>query len=154
MNIAIRKEEKYVAFGYVIYALMYLAMAALLFNAAGLEIFKNLDIVRGTLFLIASGFLVNLLLAVGSWQIRSLTIWKRRLLLGSAIGVAIVLFVNSLLGLWRWYHGTLPTVLGPTAVTGGALAALGYVLLAYSLVRIVATSNTSLNPDAQKQRAG
>ena len=154
MSVAYRKEEKYVAFGYGIYALMYLAMAALLINAARLEIFQNLDIAGGALFLLASGFLVNLLLAVGSWRIRSLPIWKRRLLLGSAIGVAIVLFVNSLQGLWRWYHGALPIDLGSAAVTGGALATLGYVLLAYSLVRIVATSNTSFNPDAQKQRAG
>jgi len=154
MNVATRKQVKYVAFGYVIYALMYLAMAAILLSAGGFEIFHNLDMVGGTLFLIACGCLVNLLLAIGSWRILTLSIWKRRLLLGSAIGVAIVLFVNSLLGLWRWYHGTLPTDLGSTAVTGGTLVTLGYVLLAYSLVRIVTTSNTSLNTDAQKQRAG
>lgn len=154
MNVVHSKDVKFVAAGYVMYALMYLAMATILLSATDFEIFQNLDIIGGTLFLLAGGSVLNLLLAVGSWRVLTLSTWKRRLLLGSAFGVAVVLIVNSAHGLLRWYQGTLPTDIGPTAVTGGTMVTLGYVFLAYSLQRIVATSNTSLNPDAQKQRAG
>jgi hypothetical protein len=152
MDVAHRKEVKYVAAGYAIYALMYIALAAILLSASGG--FHNLDIIGGALSLIAGACLLNLLFAVGSWRVLTLSIWKRRLLLGGAISVAVVLVVSNLLGLWRWYHETLPTDIGPPAVMGGTLVALGYVFLAYGLMRIVATSNTSFNPDARKRRAG
>jgi hypothetical protein len=158
MGTARRKEVKYVAVGYAIYAVMYLVMGVLLISVGGWgglqQLSADLEIIGRTLFLITSAFLMNVFLAVGSWRVLSLPAWNRRLLLSASIGLALVIVMNNIPGLWRWYQGILPADIGPPAVAGGVLVALGYVFLAYSLIRIVVTSNTSFNPDAQKRRAG
>jgi hypothetical protein len=157
MNSAQAREAKYVAAGYAILALMYLVMALMLVGVSGLngleQVIQNIDILGGTLLLMLGLFLLNVLLALGSWRVLTFSLLKRRLFLGAAISIAIVVVLNNIPGWWRWYHGALPPDIGPPAVLGGALIALGYVFLAYSIARVVSTSNKRLQADAAKPRA-
>lgn len=144
------------AAGYTIFALMYLAIAVIFLSAGGWrgidEVFQNMDIIGGTLLIIFGLFSLNLLLALGSWRVLSFSLLTRRLFLSAAIALAIVVVINNIRGWWRWYQGTLPPDIGPAAVIGGTLVALGYVYLAYSLAKQISTSNKSFNIDAQKTR--
>lgn len=151
MNTAQIKEAKYVAAGYAIFALMYLAMATMLLDSGGVQ---NIDIIGRTLLLILSLSVLNLLLALGSWRVLTFSLLRRKLFLSAAVAVAIIAVINNIPGWWRWYQDMLPPDIGPVAVVGGALVALGYVSLAYSLARLVLTSNKRLQVDAAKLREG
>ena len=157
MDTAQTKESKYVAAGYAILALMYLIMASVLVSAGGWhgleQAMLDFEIIGGTLLLILGLFVLNLLLALGSWRVLTFSHLKRKLFLGTSIAVAIVFVINTIPGWWRWYQGALPADIGSAAVVGGTLVALGYVLCAYTLAKLVSTSNRRLQADAAKPRA-
>jgi hypothetical protein len=140
------KEVKYVAASYAIVALGYLAMTAMAIGAVGglQSILQNFDIVGGTLLLLVGLFLLNLLLALGSWRVLHFSLLKQRLFLGAAVAVAAAAVINDVLGWWRWYQGMLPpdiADIASAAVIAGAMLALGYVFLAFSLARLISTFN-------------
>lgn len=81
---------------------MYLAMVAMLIGAGGWQglqlTLQNFDIVGGTLLLLLGLFLLNLLLALGSWWVLNFSLLKRRLFLGAAVAVAVAVVINNMLG--------------------------------------------------------
>lgn len=138
MREAEEKEAWPIVAGHSTLALMYLAMTIVLVSATGWKgLQQNLDITGEPFLLLFSLFVLNLLLALGSWRALRLSRLKQGFLLCIAIGVAVVSITNNALGWWDWYQSSRPADIGPAAVIGGALIALGYVILAYNLVRLI-----------------
>ena len=145
-----RKKRKGITAFYSIVALMYLGIGGMslsVLRPSGYkELIQGLQIMSDLLFVIAAVFLVNLLLAIGSWRVFKLSPGGNKFLLIGAIGVAIICFAMDAGGWWKWFIGTTPKDMGWSAQAAGLFLTVGYILSAYRLVHIVQTSNKLSEP--------
>ena len=149
MDDARTKESKYVAAGYAIFALMNLAMVGIFFGAIGWhgleQAAQDLEIVGSTLLYMLGFFVMNSLLALGSWRLLTFSYLKRTIFLGASITVAIAFVVTAISDWSRWYQGTLPPDFGLVAVVSRTLGALAYGLYAYILAKVISISKKRLD---------
>jgi hypothetical protein len=137
-----KHEVRYIAVGYAAYALMFLAIGGIIFSYAewtGFQQFlEDLEVIGETVLLITGGFIVNTVMAVGSWRMLSLKGWKRRVILFGAIALAAVFALNIIMGIiTAWTRGYLVLELENIQFISSLGLAIGYVLLAVLLVRTV-----------------
>ena len=151
------KEVRYIAVGYVVYALMFLIIGGSMLYLTGWhgweQLSSDMEIMGGTLLLLFIGGVVNLLLAFGSWRVLLYKGWKKILVLSSAVGVAVYLVISNVIGLVRYSSGIVPVDLGAIQIVSPLAIAVGYVILAVLLVRAVKISNNAAQRDAAKPRA-
>jgi|GEM_PF-5773561 len=144
------KEVRYIAAGYAIYALMFFGGGVFMLTIVGWhgysQFFKDLEIIGGTLLLMLGGGVINLLMAFGSLRVFLYKRWKRNAILFGAVGIATILVLSNLIGLIAWIQGASPKELGYIQIISPLVIAVGYVLLAASLVRTVLISNNALQP--------
>lgn len=147
MDLVNRKKTKYIAIGYLIYSLTYLAISIILIDVTGWRgiyiafhestaILKILSILSGLLF-------INILLAWGSWRVHTLTAGRRTLLVISATAIAIIALIDSIQIWWSWLQDIVPPELSTVPVVGHSLIGLGYVFLAFFLMKVVKTTSRS-----------
>jgi hypothetical protein len=144
------KEVRYVAAGYAIYSLMFFGIGGFILTLMGWRgssrFFENLEIVGGTLLLMLSCGVINLLMAFGSWRVLSYKGWKKMAVLIAAVGIAALLVLSNITGLVAWAMGRRSMELGYIQIVSPLVITAGYVLLAGLLVRTVLISNKARQP--------
>ncbi len=145
------KERKGLAIGYSIYALLYVGIAGILLNRIfssmgwhGIDdLLEILTMMKSTLLFLFCAMGTNILLAIGSWKLLSLSTWLKRLPLTVSILIPTMLVVRIIPGFWYWYQGSLPAEIGITQIMSSSVLAIGYVTLAYGLTKLVFKSSRS-----------
>lgn len=143
--------RKALAIGYSFYALLYVILAGIFLNLIFSTIksheidiiLETLAIIKSTLLFLFFAMSTNVLLAIGSWKLLSLSTGLKRLLLTVSILIPTILIVRIIPSLWHWYQGSLPAEIGITQIMSSSLLAIGYVTLAYGLTKLVFKSSRS-----------
>jgi hypothetical protein len=143
----LQKKARHIAAGYAIMALLFFGMCVVLLGAGGWhglgQVMRNLAVIGKTLALVFGLFVINSLLALGSWRLLAFSPRIQKLVVVAASALACVAVVNNLVGWWRWYTNAvrLPSETEPSAMGGSTLLTLAYALSAYSLVRLLSELN-------------
>ena len=147
MELESGKINRYVAIGYLVFAFANLGILTILINTTGWHgiyiAFQEFTTILKILLIQSGLLLVNILLAFGSWRVHFLTSNHRKLLIASAVIIAVAAVINSIQIWWSWFRNLMPTELGRTPVIGHTLIGLGYVLLAFLLLKVGKAINQS-----------